>query len=234
MDLLYVALTALGSILILFILTKIMGNKQMSQLSMFDYITGITIGSITAEMATALEDFRKPLLAMIIYGLVASLISIVSYRSIKLRRILTGKSMILFEKGKLYEKNLKKAKLDVNEFLTECRISGYFDLSNLEVAILETTGKISFIPLSTLRPVNPSDFQLTPEQEKLVANIIIDGKVLTENLKNTGNDESWLNIQLRSLGFPNIKDIFLATCDCNNIIKIYTKIETEYKRDMLD
>lgn len=234
MELLYVACTALGSIIVLFILTKIMGNKQMSQLSMFDYITGITIGSIAAEMATALEEFKKPLLALIIYALVASLISVLSYKSIKLRRILTGKPIILYENGKLYEKNLKKAKIDVNEFLTECRIMGYFDLSKLQIAIQETTGKISFIPLSSQRPVTPSDLQLTPEQEMPCANVIIDGKILTENLKNTGNDENWLNIQLRYLGVPSVKDIFLATCDCNNNIKIYTKMDTQCKQDIFE
>jgi len=234
MELLYVAFTALGSIIVLFILTKMMGNKQMSQLSMFDYITGITIGSITAEMATALEDFKKPLIAMVIYGIVASLISMVSYKSIKLRRIITGKPIILYENGKLYNKNLKRAKIDVNEFLTECRIGGYFDLSNIQVAILETTGKISFIPVSTQRPIQPIDLQIKPEQEMPVANVIEDGHIIKGNLKNTGNDEKWLNTQLKSMGYPNVKDIFLATCDSNNKIRVYKKIPTEFKRDIFE
>lgn len=87
MDLLNIALTSIGSIIVLFLLTKLIGNRQMSELNMFDYINGITIGSIAAEMATSLEgDFLKPLLAMIIYGVVTVLISILANKNIKLRR----------------------------------------------------------------------------------------------------------------------------------------------------
>lgn len=234
MDLLYIAFTSVASLIVLFLLTKLMGKKQMSELSMFDYIIGITIGSISAEMATNLEDFEKPLLAMVIYGLAAILISMASYKSIIVRRIITGKPVVLYEKGKLYNKNLKKAKLDVNEFLSQCRIGGYFDLSNIETAILETNGRVSFIPIATQRPVNPSDLKLSPQQEKPVANVIIDGKIMTMNLKNMNKDENWLNIQLKSKGISNIKDAFLVTCDSDYNIKIYTKIETEYKRDIFE
>lgn len=97
----------------------------MSQMSMFDYINGITIGSIAAEMATSLEEnFVQPLTAMIVYALAA----------------------ILLNHGELYRENLKKAKIDVNKFLVQCRVNGYFDVSKLETAILEGNGKISFLP----------------------------------------------------------------------------------------
>ncbi|MBR0599621.1 DUF421 domain-containing protein [Sinanaerobacter chloroacetimidivorans] len=234
MDNLYVVYTSLGSIIVLFLLTKIMGNKQMSELSMFDYITGITIGSIAAEMATALEKFEKPLIAMLIYGLAAAFISIASYKSIVIRRVVTGKPVVLYDNGKLYNKNLKKSKIDVNEFLALCRSNGFFDLSNIETAILETNGKISFLPLSTQRPVNPGDLKLNPQQEKTVANVVIDGKIMHTNLKNTGKDENWLNIQMKSQGISNVKDAFLVTCDSDHQIKIYSKIETEYKRDIFE
>ena len=96
MDLLNVALTSIASIIVLFLLTKLIGNRQMSELNMFDYINGITIGSIAAEMATSLEaDFLKPLLAMVIYGVVTVLISIIANKSIKLRRFLNGKTLVL-------------------------------------------------------------------------------------------------------------------------------------------
>ena len=97
MDLLNIALTSIGSIIVLFLLTKLIGNRQMSELNMFDYINGITIGSIAAEMATSLEDdFLKPLLAMIIYGVVTVLISILANKNIKLRRFFNGKTLILY------------------------------------------------------------------------------------------------------------------------------------------
>jgi len=144
----YIFLTSISSLIVLFILTRIMGKRQMSQLTMFDYINGITIGSIAAEMATSLDgDVWQPLFAMIIYALFAILMSYASIKSINIRRFLVGKPFLLYENGKLFNKNLKKAKLDVNEFLTECRTNGYFYLSDIQSAIFETNGKISFIPV---------------------------------------------------------------------------------------
>ena len=222
--------TSLGSIILLFILTKIMGNKQMSQLSMFDYIIGITIGSIAAEMSTELESFEKPLTAMVVYALTSILIAWLSYKSIIMRRFLVGKSMILFDNGKLFEGNLRKAKLDVNEFLTVCRNNGYFDISMLQTAIIEPNGKISFLPLSTQRPVTPNDLNLSPPQEKLLVTVIIDGSILPDNLKYTGNNEIWLKKELKSQGISNIEDVFLAAY-VNNSLSVYPKIEKKLTRD---
>lgn len=127
MDLLKITALSFGSVIFLFILTKLMGNKEMSQLSMFDYIIGITIGSIAAEMATALEnDFMQPLVAMAVYAIVSIIISILSYKSLKVRRIISGNSLILLDNGELYRNNFKKAKLDLNEFLMQCRTARIF------------------------------------------------------------------------------------------------------------
>lgn len=233
MDFLKIVGASLASVVALFLLTKLMGNRQMSQLSMFDYINGITIGSIAAEMATAIEgDIWQPLVAMTIYGLLSILISMVTERSIRLRRILNGKPLVLYDKGKLFEKNLKTAKLDVNEFLTQCRTNGYFDLSQIETAVLEINGHISFLPIAEQRPVTPKDLQLDVESDSLVANIIIDGKVMWENLKNTGNNAQWLEKQLKEQHVTT-GEIFLATCDCRNQFTVYKRQPKEKKRDLL-
>ena len=129
MDLLMVAGTSAASVVTLFILTKLMGNKQVSQLSMFDYIIGISIGSIAAEFATELENPERSLIALIIYALSAYIVSVVTGKSTKIRKIIIGRPLILFDKGKLYRKNFKKARLDLSDFLTHCRNQGFFDLS---------------------------------------------------------------------------------------------------------
>lgn len=127
MDLIKIFALSFSSVIFLFILTKLMGNKEMSQLSMFDYIIGITIGSIAAEMSTALEnDFMQPVVAMAVYALVSIVISFLSYKSLKVRRIVSGNSLILLDNGELFRDNLKKAKLDLNEFLMMCRTSRIF------------------------------------------------------------------------------------------------------------
>lgn len=202
-----------------------MGYRQMSQLSMFDYINGITIGSIAAELATGeLATFDSAITALIIYGLVAFLLSVLCNKSISFRRMVEGKSALLYNNGELYYKNLKKAKMDVNELLIQCRVNGYFDLNNIQTILLESNGKISILPKVTERPVTPKDLGLTPEQDYLVANVIIDGKLMLQNLKHTGKDEKWLTSQLSSQGYHDVSEIFLATCDLNNKLTIYRKI----------
>lgn len=138
-----------GSIVVLFILTKIMGQREMSQLSIFDYIISITIGSIAAEMATSLEDnFVEPLVAMIVYAVVTLIIGVLNTRFVKLRPIFSGRTLILYDNGTLFKENFKKSKIDLNEFLVQCRTSGYFNLSDIKTALLEENGKISFLPMS--------------------------------------------------------------------------------------
>ena len=233
-DLFYIAALSIGAFVTLFVLSKIMGNREMSQLSMFDYINSITIGSIAAEMATSLSDnFMEPLAAMFVFAMLSVLMAFITTKSIKARRLITGCPTILLEKGQIYRKNLDRHRLDINEFLTQCRIKGYFDLADIHTAILEVNGKISFLPTASTRPATPEDMNLTPQQKTPVANVILDGHIMHKNLKHTGNDENWLNAQLSALGAGKASDVFLATCDCNNKLTVYKRIEEKLKRDIL-
>lgn len=230
----YIVALSLGSIIVIFILTKLMGYRQMSQMSMFDYINGITIGSIAAEMATSLEEnFTQPLMAMIVYAFAALLLSWLGTKSIKARRFIEGKPLVLLSNGELYRDNLKRAKIDVTEFLVQCRVNGYFDVSKLETAILEGNGKISFLPKVSDRPVTPSDMNLSPEQDYMVANVILDGKIMQENLRHTGNDEKWLNNQIKGKGADQIEDVLLATCDSSNQVTVFLKSNRKKEKDVL-
>ncbi len=232
MDFVKVFFMSIGSIIALFISTKVIGNKQMSELSMFDYINGITIGSIAAEMATALEnDFYYPLMAIAIYTIVIWLISIISEKSLKSRRIFAGRSIILMENGKLFEKNLRTSKIDINDFLAQCRINGYFNTDDIDTAILEQNGKISFLPKSDTKPLTPRDIDLSPEQEKLSQVVILDGHIMTENLKRSGNNKKWLESELKKQKIGNIKDVYLAECDNNNNLSVFKRLEEAPKND---
>lgn len=231
-EILYITALSLGSITVIFILTKLMGYRQMSQMSMFDYITGITIGSIAAEMATSLEEnFVQPLVAMIVYALVTMFLSFLGTKSIKARKILEGKPVVLLNSGELYLKNLKKAKLDINDLLMQCRVNGYFDLSKIETVILEGNGKISILPKVADRPATPADFALTPQQDYMVANIIIDGKLMKENLRHAGKDEKWLLAHMKGQGASRVEDVVLATCSMDGQLTVFLK---EIKKKTLD
>lgn len=144
-------LVSIASAVVLFILTKLMGNKQISQINMFDYVTGITIGSIAAEMAVTDEDIAVPLIAMAVYALLAVFISTATRLSVKCRKILSGRPLVLFDRGVVYKDNMKKARLDMSDFLTMCRVAGYHDLTEIETAVLEYTGALSVLPKSQVR-----------------------------------------------------------------------------------
>lgn len=139
LDFLSLAVTAVVSYLVLFLLTKLVGNKQISQMTMFDYISGISVGSIAAEMATEPESPMRPLTGMVVYGLLAWGVTLWTNKSLAARRAFTGKPLILYDGGTLYREHLKRAKLDLSEFLTLCRAGGWFDLSQLETSSLSTT-----------------------------------------------------------------------------------------------
>lgn len=221
MEILQVLITSAVSLAVLFLLTKLMGNKQVSQLSMFDYIIGISIGSIAAEMATELENPENPLAAMIVYGIIAFLVSVISQRSTKVRKVMSGRPLVIMDNGIIYRENLKKARIDLSDFLTQCRTSGYFDLNQIQTAVMEYNGAISFLPVSKYRPATPSDMDIQPEQEYLQITVIMDGHINKRNLKLSGNNEVWLTKQLHLQGYNNPSDVLLALCDNNNKLTVF-------------
>ena len=225
MKFLTLCLTALGSFAALFIIAKFIGRKQVSQLDFFDYITGITIGSIAAEMATELEEPWKLLIAMIIYGSVTLLLSSVTIKFPRVRKFLNGTPTILMDHGKLYRENLKKSKLDLSEFMVLCRQQGYFDLTDIQTAVFEYNGKLTILPVSSQRPATPNDLNLAPEQELLFTELIMDGRVLDENLSRMGLNRVWLEKQLKASGVQSADEVFLAVCDRNLKFVLFKKVQ---------
>ena len=223
MPVLTLCLTTVGSFAILFLSAKIIGHKQIAQLDFFDYITGITIGSIAAEMATELEEPWKPMIAMVLYGGITLALSLISSRFPRSRKYLNGTPTILMDHGKLYYENLKKARLDLSEFLVLCRQQGYFDLTTIQTAIFEYNGKLTILPVTTQRPVTPQDMALTPDQELMFTELIMDGRILEDNLKRMGLDRTWLEKQLKQRHISNAKEVFLAVCDRNLKFVLFKK-----------
>ena len=210
MVILKVISTALLSVASLFIITKIMGHKQVAQLDFFDYVSGITIGSIGAELATELEQPYKPLLALGVYGIVSLILSFVAHKLPRTRKYINGTPTIIFNGGKLFHDNLKKSKLDLSEFMLMCREQGYFDLDEIQTAIFEHNGKLSILPKATSRPATPEDLRLTVKTAEIGIEVIMDGQVMGENLYRMGLNEIWLQKQIKVHGFKSPKEIFLG------------------------
>lgn len=234
MDFLRVLLTAPLSIVALFFLSKLIGNKQISNLNIFDYINGITIGSIAAEMATCeLEELPYIAIALVIYAVIVFALSLLSQKSVKLRRFFTGKTILLYDKGKLYKRNLTTAKLDFNEFLALLRNKGYFNLDDIEAVMLEQSGDMSVLPKDKNRPVTPDDIKVRVHQTRPEAVVIMNGLVMYRNLKATGNNEEWLYARLEEQ-HKKLADVFAATCDGDNNLKIVECADNNPTNDMFE
>ena len=223
MEFLSIIILSVVSFVVLFALSKLMGYRAISELSFFDYVVGITIGSVAAEMATNIDmEWWKGVTAMVIYALFDVLFSVLSQKSVFARQVITGTPIILIYKGKIIKKNLKKARIDLNDLLATARVSGYFNIADIEYAVMETKGSISFMPVALKRPLNPKDFNFAPENEGLTVNVIIDGKIIEDDLKDAGITRKDLIRRVKQQG-KDVKDIFLGIIDSNGILTLFDK-----------
>lgn len=230
-----VIMRSIVSLTVLFAVTKLLGKKQVSQLSVFDYVIGISIGNFAAEITMNMEtQFINGIVAMIVFGLIAFSVSIITMKSITLRRFFMGTPTILIQKGKILEKNLKKVKFDVNDLLEECRSKNYFDLKQIEYAVMESKGTLSILPKDEYKQVTKKDMKLQIKKQELVANVIIDKNIMINNLKNMNKDEEWLKHQLKEKGYNDTENILLATLDIDEKLTIYEKNNEEKVLNVLE
>lgn len=221
MYILKIIFSSLLSIAVLFIIAKLIGHKQVAQLDFFDYLCGITVGSIAAELATELEKPTEPLIAMAVYGAVSVTLAFITHKFPRTRKYINGSPTILYNDGKLYRKNMKKSKIDLTEFLLLCREQGYFDLSDIKTAIFEQNGQLSIFPASAKRPITPTDLKIPVEPEHMCTELIMDGRILEGNLKRMGLSHKWLERELSMQGYKSAKQIFLGVCDSSMQVTLY-------------
>lgn len=222
-------------LIILFFITKMMGKKQISELNFFDYVVGITIGSIAADISLDIEkNMIAGIAALFIYGFISYIISFVSIKSILARRFFIGVPTVLVEKGKIIESGLKKSKIDVNDLLMEARENGYFNLDEIDYALMEVNGNISFLPKEKEKPVTKRDMKVKCSNEGLTVNGIIDGKYMVNNMTAINKDKEWLDHELKVNGYDNYDNILLATIDNNYKVTIYEKNVKPDKNTVLE
>ncbi len=223
MDLLDVILRCLVSLVVLFLVTKLIGKKQVSQFSVFDYVIGISIGNFAAEMALNLESkYLHGIVAVIVFGVVAYLVSVITLKNLKIRKFFMGDPTVLIQNGKIVYNNLKKSRFDINDLLEDCRINGYFDISEIDYALMEANGQVSFLPKPDYQPPVNKDLKIKKEQTGLSANLIIDGNILDDTLKSIHKDRDWLYHQLKVKGLK-ADEVLLATLDMQEKFTVYEK-----------
>lgn len=223
MQILYIIVLSTGSFLTLFLLNKLMGNRQMSQMSYFDYVVGITIGSIAAEMATNLDkSWYYGVIAMSVYAIIDVVLSFFARRSKKARELLNGKPIVLISKGKIYKSELKKAKINVNDLISQARNKGFFDISEIDCAIMEDNGSISFLPYPIYRPATPEDIHKNPVRTGLVTNLVVDGVLQDDGIQQAGLTTQGVQDIIKNNKVP-LSDILLLTIDEQQQTHIFKK-----------
>jgi uncharacterized membrane protein YcaP (DUF421 family) len=188
-------------IAILILITRILGKKQISEITFFEYVSGITIGSIAGEAIMGLDrNIAHGAIALFVFGFITFFVDFFTIKSKKFRDIVEGKGIVLIRDGKILEDNLKKEKYSLDDLATLLRGRNVFDISEVEFAVLEPTGDLSVMLKKQYRPVTPKDLNLKVANEKEPQIVIMDGKILDNALSATGKDRSYLMTELEKLG----------------------------------
>jgi len=217
-------LRATFAYLLLLVVARFMGRKSLAQMTFFDFAIIITLGSVTASLAMGPQT--TPLTAAIVLITLGTLAIITGYLSIKslwIRKLANSEPITAIENGRIVDKNLKKVRISMNELTSLLRKKNVFNYADVEFAIIENDGQLSVLPKSQKAPLTPSDLKISTSYTGLTKDLIIDGKVLEENLKSIKLDEKWLKTGLFNQGISDIKQVFYAGLDSGGNLYISLK-----------
>lgn len=212
MNALDILFTSALSFVALFIIAKLLGKKQVGELDFIDYVVGISIGSIAAEMATNTADkpFYDYLISFAVYFLLTLIIDILSTKTNLLKKFFKGSPLVIIKDGKIDYEQLKKSKLDINDIISLAREKNYFNFDDIAYGIFETNGTLSILPKSNLQPLVSEDLNLHKPKTTLPQNVIVDGQVSKFALKFLEKDTTWLYDRLNIKTKKDLKNILLA------------------------
>ncbi|NSL51424.1 YetF domain-containing protein [Calidifontibacillus erzurumensis] len=211
MGYLYTGIELVIGFIALFVLTKMLGKTQITQITTFDFISALVLGELVGN---ALYDdkthFGKILFSIFLWGMLIYIIEFITQKFKSTRKLLEGEPTIIIRKGKIDRQAMKKSKLDINQLQHLLRAKDVFSIQDVEYAILETDGKVSVLKKSDAASLTRKDMKLPPEETSIPITIIIDGELLKDNLKQTGHNSQWLEKQLHAHGISKIKDVLYA------------------------
>lgn len=224
MPLLYLKtiLAAIFAYIITLVLIRIVGRKTVSQMTFFDFILGVSIGTVTATVAIGPNRMSAGL-TLVIFVAITIAMEYWQIESFPVRKLLNSEPVVVIENGRIIEQNLRKTKISLNGLNMQLRQKNVFNISDVEFAVLETDGKLSVLPKSQKQPLTPSDLGISTPYRGLTRDIIMDGVIMYENLRDARLDEGWLKDQLRKYGIEKVEDVFYAGLDTSGAIYISTK-----------
>ena len=196
----------------LLILTRVLGKQQISQLTLFDYVIGITIGSTASSLTTDLTSRAWPhWVGLFTWTSLCLILQLITLKSKTAEKYLDGEPTIIITNGKILEKSMKKFRYTIGDLLEQLRDKGIFDLEEVAYAVLEKDGQLSILKKPECNPVTPKDLKLKTSAASIDVEIIYDGSVLQENLISVNRNERWLMTKLKKQGVNDANEVFLAT-----------------------
>ena len=202
--------------IIVLIVMRLMGKREIGQLQPFELAISIMIADLAtlpmAETGIPISNGIIPILGLLVMHLV---ISILNMKSTKAREIICGKPSILIFRGKIDQKVLKKERFTINELEERLRDNNIFNIGDVEYAVLETSGQVTVIPKPNKRPTTPEDFCIEPQYEGIPYDLVVDGKVMYKNLEKLGKNYVWLQKQTKKFGIKP-EEALIVTIDGNN------------------
>lgn len=191
-----------------------MGKQQMSQLTFFDYVVGITIGSIASTLSVQVNQNTTATLAgMVVWTILPILLAVLSVHNVWIRKVIEGEATIVVENGKIMEKNLRRIHLSIDDLISQLRNQSIFSLADVEFALFEPNGKLSVLKKSQKQPVTPGDLNIPTQYDGLPTVLISDGILLSDALRSLKLSNAWLKHQLFKKNIKNINEISLAQLD---------------------
>lgn len=209
-----ILIRSIWAFLLLLVMTRMMGKKQLSQLTFFDYCVGITIGSIAATLSVDQNvKIFNGLISLTIWGLFPILLAFIGLKSRAFLHFTDGKPAILIKEGKVLEESMKKNQLTIDELMMLLREKSIFKVSDVEMAILETNGELSVMKKTVESPITPRLLGMAVKQEHAPTLLIVDGNILENNLSTLGYSEEWLVNEIQKQGASTIEDVFIGQID---------------------
>ncbi|PPA68872.1 DUF421 domain-containing protein [Jeotgalibacillus proteolyticus] len=230
---LIVIIRSIFMLIALFFATKMLGKKQISQLSFFEYVVGITAGSIGAEVITGLdESFIHGVLGIGAFISLPVLADRLSLKSKKLRDFFEGKGTVFIQNGNVLEESLKKEKYTIDELMELLRKKDVFNLSDVEFAILEPTGDLNVLLKREKQPLTPSDMHIAINPLKEPCLVIMDGNIMNGALDSIRKSEEWLRGELEKKSV-RVEDVFICQIDSHGDLSLdlYDHIRMEKQQD---
>lgn len=217
--------SSVGFFLLLFFV-KLIGKQQMEHITYFDYIVGITIGSIASTLSVQVnENAWSTMTGMAVWTLLAVLLAVISIKNTALRKIVEGIPEIVIQNGKVQIDVLRKNKVSFEDLMSMLRVKGAFRVDDVEFAVFEPNGKLSVLLKSQKQPLTPEDMNISTQYEGIPTNLVVDGKLDMDALRSVNLTKAWLEYQLKKKKIMNIADIFIAQLDTQGNLFIDMKDE---------